>query len=246
MQVVNSFEQGSDEWHEFRKKKISGTRLKGLYSSRTYTKKNIVIKLDQHGIEYDKKASQDELYSLLTEEMRIELVREAPKKIEFYELLADHLGIEPDGENVMDRGLRLEDEVAEWFGKEYNLPLDVVGCCVSDVDPRIINSPDRMIKIDGKYKAALEIKCLSRARHLQAVCENVVPDEFESQKIQYFVVNPDLDVLYFVFYDPRVICKPYHVVKVTRAELGNKIDEFLEYQLAQLRDLDEWVEKLSF
>lgn len=255
---INKLEQGSEEWIEFRKKKISGTRLKALWSASSFTKDKLVAKYDQHGVDYERtktgtcKATVAELEKNLTPEMRMELLREATKKIEFYELLADHLGIEPDGENVMDRGLRLEEEAVEQcmqFLMTYDdvkRKFETVGCCISDEDPRIINSPDKMIKIDGKYKEAIEVKCLSRARHLQAIVENIVPDEFESQKTQYFVVNPDLEVLWFVFYDPRILCKPFHVIKVTRESLGNKIEEYKQFQLAQLADIDQLVEELSF
>lgn len=252
MIVRNEFEQNSDEWFEYRKKKITGTRLKGLWSARAYTKDKLQAKLTEHEVEFSKKDTIPMLEELLTTDMRVELLRAAPKKIEFYEMLADHLGIEPDDENVMDRGLRLEQDAADEFSKQTGLELELVGCWESEVDPRIINSPDRAVKPDKPavkkpvYTAAVEIKCLSRARHLQAICENVVPDEFESQKIQYFVVNPDLEVLYFVFYDPRVICKPFHVIEIHREDLGTKPQEYLEFQLAQLKDLDMWVEKLSF
>lgn len=269
--IIKDLIQGSIEWLDFRKKKISGTRLKGLYSARAWTKESLVKALDLFEIDYPKtvprkeggipqpKESVGELEQRLTPEARMYLLRNAPKKIDFYELLAEHLGIEPDDEDRMDRGLRLEEEalekakatiededLKEFAERGQKREYETVGCCVSDVDNRIINSPDKMIKIDGKYTEAVEIKCLSRARHLQAICENIVPEEFESQKVQYFVVNPELKILWFVFYDPRVICKPLHVIKVTREELGNKPQEYLEFQLAQLKDLDELVEKLSF
>lgn len=262
--IVNNLEQGSPEWHEFRKKKISGTRLKDLYSARAWTKESLVAALDLFEIEYPKttprkegavpqpKETVGELEKRLTPEVRMYLLRNAPKKIEFYELLADHLGIEPDDEDRMDRGLRLEEEALDMAKPlivahtEDVREFVTVGCCVSEVDPRIINSPDKLIKIKSKFKEAVEIKCLSRARHLQAIVENVVPDEFESQKLQYFIVNPDLEILWFVFYDPRVTCKPFHVIKVTRESLGNKPQEYMEFQLAQLKDIDKLVEELSF
>ena len=256
----DEFDQNSPEWFEFRKKRIGGTRLKGLWAAKAWTKEDVANMLDEFEVDYPKttprkegdkpkpKESAKELEARLTPEMRMALLSMADKKIEFYELLADHLGVEPDGEEVRERGHRLEPEAAAKFEEATGKKLQQVGCWCLDEDDRIFNSPDReVVPKKGKpITEAVEIKCLSRARHLQAVCEDVVPDEFESQKVQYFVVTPDLQTLYFVFYDPRVISHPYHVVTVTREELGNKPAEYLEFQKVQLAEIDRLVEELSW
>jgi putative phage-type endonuclease len=168
------------------------------------------------------------------------------RKIGFYELIAERLAVEPDDENRMDRGLRLEDEAIVVFEDQMNLKVERTGVCVHDDYPEVINSPDGLIIEDGKYKKALEIKCLSSARHLQAVIENKVPDEFEAQKVQYFIVNPDLDTLYFMFYDPRILSVPTWVITVTREELGDLPDKYLQFQLEQLAEINEIVERIAF
>ncbi len=207
MRIINDFEQGSDEWKEFRKGKISGTRLGEVYSSR------------------------------------------GGRKIGFYETIAERLSLDPDEENRMERGLRLESEAIEQFEDVMDLKVDRVGVCVSDVNPAIIQSPDGLIRKSPKskiYDRAVEVKCLSPARHLMAVIENEVPKEFESQMIQYFIVNEHLETLYFVFYDPRIPSVPFHIIEVTRQELGDRIGKFQAFQLEQLREMDEIVERLSF
>lgn len=203
MQVLN-IEQGSDEWFDYRKGKISGTHLSALYSKR------------------------------------------GNRKLGFYETIAERLAEEPDDENRMERGLRLEDEAAQLFAEKYNKKPEIVGVCISDEHPSIINSPDRLIKNNGKYTEALEIKCLSPARHIQAVVENKVPDEYEAQKVQYFIVNPDLQKLYFVFYDPRIQSVPFFVVEVTREELGDLPEKYKQFQLEQLKEMDDIVTRLAF
>lgn len=175
MKVLN-MEQGSEEWHDYRKGKISGTMLSDLYSKR------------------------------------------GNRKIGFYQIIADRLALDPDDENRMDRGLRLEEEATELFEKKYNKKVEQVGIAVHDKYPEIINSPDGLIKNGSKYTEAIEIKCLSPARHIQAVVEDQVPSEFEAQMLQYFIVNPDLKVLYFVFYDPRIVTVPLHIIEVHRTE----------------------------
>lgn len=203
MQVLN-MEQGSEQWHEFRKGKISGTMLSELYSKR------------------------------------------GTRKIGFYELIAEHLALDPDDENRMDRGLRLEEEAIEQFTNVTGKVVERVGVCVHDKYPEIINSPDGLIKIGNKYNEAVEIKCLSPARHLQAIIENKVPNDYEAQMLQYFIVNPDLQTLHFVFYDPRIATIPLHIIEVTRESLGDLPAKYLQFQLDQLAEVKEIIERLAF
>lgn len=204
MKVVD-IEQGSEQWLDYRKGKISGTMLSDLYSKR------------------------------------------GNRKIGFYELIAERLAVEPDDENRMDRGLRLEEEAIRKFCELYKKTVERVGVCVHDDYPLIINSPDGLIKNGDKYTEAIEVKCLSSARHLQAVIEDAVPPEFEAQMLQYFIVNPDLEKLYFIFYDPRVASVPLHVVEVFRTgNLQALVDKYLSFQLEQIKEIDGIIERLAF
>lgn len=168
------------------------------------------------------------------------------RKLGFYQVIAERLSLDPDEENRMERGIRLEEEAQATFEKKTFKKVTRVGLCVSDISPDIINSPDGLIKNRGKWTEAIEIKCLSPARHLQAVVEDKIPEEFESQKIQYFVVNDELKTLYFVFYDPRVLAIPYHVIEVHRKDIEEKIEFFKTFQLERLAEIDKIVEELSF
>lgn len=204
MKIID-VDQGSDQWLEYRKGKISGTMLSELYSKR------------------------------------------GTRKIGFYQVIAERLAIEPDGENAMERGLRLEDEAMTAFTNATGKLVKRVGICEHEYYPSIINSPDGLILgSDGKYFEAVEVKCLSSARHLEAVITDEVPPEFEAQKVQYFIVNPDLKKLYFVFYDPRVGAVPLHIIEVTRKSLGDLPEMYLKFQVEQLEEIDQWVEKLAF
>jgi len=248
MQIVE-IEQRSEEWHELRKGKITGTGLGEIWSARAYTRKDITDMLDMTGVEYSKKFTLAELEDKLPDDARIQLLKNAPRKLGFYKLIADQLSLDRDDENRMDRGLRLEVDAREWFEATYNKKVEEVGMCLSDVDPRIANSPDGLIRKSPKSKKfteAIEIKCLSPERHIQAIVENQVPEEFWAQKMQYFVVNPDLEKLYFVFHDPGIAAIPFHVVEVTREELGDWPERLLQFQIAQLELIEEIVEKISF
>jgi len=168
------------------------------------------------------------------------------RKIGFYQIIAERLGLDPNDENRMDRGNRLEDEAIELFEKKKRVKTIKAGLCVSSFSKDVINSPDRLIKINGKYAGAVEAKCLSPARHLQAVIEDTIPPEFESQKIQYFVVNDDLQVLYFVFYDPRIPSIPLHIIKVLRSDIQDQVDFFKKWQIDTLKEIEEIIERLTF
>lgn len=169
------------------------------------------------------------------------------KKLGFYQLIADRLAIEADDEDVMERGHRLEQEAIEQFSIATGIEVETdIGICVSDENPNIALSPDGLIKDGKKYKRAVECKALSAAKHLQAFFEQEIPDEYEFQKIQYFIVNEDLETLYFLFYDPRVTAKPLHWIEIHRADVEEDIKTYLEYQKQTLGEVDELLAKLAF
>lgn len=250
MKTVN-LEQGSQEWLDFRKGKVTGTRLHNIWSASEYSAGDLKSALLSSGIEipkgYSTKSKMKELLNKdIESKLWIETWKNQEKKIGFYEAIAERLAIDPDGEYPMERGLRLEDEAAEEFAKRYNKKPEVVGCWESDVDPRIINSPDRQITNDGKINEAIEIKCLNSAKHIQAIVENKIPAEYISQSIQYFIVNDELETLYFVFYDPRVQSVPFHCIEIPRSYFGDKIERYLEFQLREIEEMDSIVERLAF
>jgi predicted phage-related endonuclease len=164
------------------------------------------------------------------------------KKIGFYELIAERLGIPADGEDAMARGLRLESEAMARFeketGKKVNQDLVIWS---RDDDVNIAISPDGYI---GK-KEAVEVKCLSSARHIQAIIENKIPDDYEYQVLQYFIVNDDLNTLHFVMYDPRIIAKDFVMFQVHRKDVQKDVDTYLALERETLSEVIAWTEKLS-
>lgn len=165
------------------------------------------------------------------------------KKIGFYDLIAERLAIEPDGENPMDRGIRLEEEAIEQFveatGKEVDTSLVM---WVRDDNPSIAVSPDGFI---GKSEA-VEAKCLSSARHIEAYLTQQVPDEYEWQVLQYFIVNDDLERLYLAFYDPRLVTKQFFYLTIERESVAADVEEYLTYQRNMLEEVEDIVTNLTF
>ena len=69
---------------------------------------------------------------------------------------------------------------------------------------------------------------------------DLIPDKYHAQALQYFVVNPDLDRLYFAFYDPRVygINLSHVYVTIPRESVAGEIEAQLERELRALHIAD--------
>ena len=173
--------------------------------------------------------------------------RGSKRKLGFYELMAERLGLqEVSEETAMDRGSRLEAEARALFEAETSKKVEEVGFCISENNPNIALSPDGLILNDGKYTEAVEIKCLSSSRHLQMYFERELDNAYEAQAMQYFIVNPDLDKLYFVFFDPRITVKPMFIHEINRVEVETQIEFYRDYQEQTLDEINKLIEELAF
>jgi len=163
-------------------------------------------------------------------------------RVGFYQLIAERIAVPPSNENPMDRGKRLEEIAIEEFekktGKKVNKDLVI---WYRDDDERIAISPDGFI---GK-KEAIEVKCLSSAQFIEAWLTKKIPAEYEAQVIQYFIVNEDLQKLYFTFYDPRMP-KPLFWIEVKREEVQDKVNEYLELEREALRKIEQIEAEFTF
>ncbi len=168
--------------------------------------------------------------------------RGTEEKIGFYETIAERVATRPDSENRMARGRRLESEALERFetetGKKVNKDLVI---CFRDDDKNIAYSPDGLI---GKTED-VEVKCLNSAAHIEALLTKEIPNEYEAQIIQGFVVNDDLKTRYMVFYDPRMP-KDFFYLTIHRADLQEKITEFLDMEREVLRQIALIESQLTF
>lgn len=172
-------------------------------------------------------------------------LRGTSKKIGYYELIAERIALPPDGENPMDRGTRLEEEAIEQFeeatGNQVRTDLVI---WVSSFDDSIAISPDGFI--DAKtVTEAVEVKCLSSAKHIEAYLTQKLPSEYEFQALQYFIVNEKLQALYFCFYDPRIPSIPFFYLTISRFELVEDIKKYRQYQQDTLKEVNDIVLKLS-
>jgi hypothetical protein len=166
------------------------------------------------------------------------------KKIGFYQLVADRLSNDTDMTSDRDRGHELEAEAVAQLAKHTDLTFitDLV-IWRSDANPYMAYSPDGFT---DDLKFAAEAKCLGTAKYLKSLIEDKIPDEYREQVIQAFVVNDELERLYFILYDPRVTVQPYHVITFEREDLADEIEYYKQCELKVLAEVDDIVAKLAF
>lgn len=165
----------------------------------------------------------------------------------FYEMLAERLtsGVAEGYENPMDRGNRLEPQAREMFEFAYGLKVTQVAFCESDASQFIGFSPDGLIaNDDGVFTEDIEIKCPEGKNYVKGWLKNQVPDEYQEQVVQSFVVNEDLQKKYFILFNPEITIHPLHVIEVTRESLGAEIELLRTKQLSFINEIDEKVQYL--
>lgn len=220
MKLFN-IEQRTPEWYLTRAGRITGTKLKGLMGRTREEWENLLV--------------------------------------------AERLSMTGTEESDMARGVRLEPEAVDFFEKKMNLKVDRIGFTTADENKYIASSPDGLIydTVKGKYTQALETKCLSGKKHIAAFFEKleirdntkegdtpcyweVVPDDYKPQAVQYFIVNDDLETLYFVFYNEVITEIPMIVIRVQRADIEDEIAKMKAVQLSSLATVETKLEKILF
>lgn len=172
------------------------------------------------------------------------------KKIGFYEIIAERLSVSEEdfdgyvpNESAMDRGTRMQTYAIDRFKKETGKKVneDRVIWSRND-DENIAISPDGVIS----KTEAIETKCLSSARHVEAYLTQEVPDDYKYQCYQYFIVNDKLETLYFVFYDTRLPAIQYFVLEIHREDVKDEIEIYLKMQQSILKEINEVMQKITF
>lgn len=238
-----------ESWLAARKGKITGTMLKEVATAPTITKDDIIAVLEASATEYKKSWTKEVLNGLLTDEQKKGLLDSAnptlPKKIGFYKLIAERLAT-PDGwADPMERGSALELEAIELFSKLYKKIVVTEQVIWSREDtPSIALSPDGFMEDGFIVPEAVEIKCLASEKQMQAIIEDTLPEDYAFQVLQYFIVNDDLETLYFFLYDPRLpeSCR-HHTFVVKRADKQEEVDVYLAQQKKLLAQVEELVNK---
>lgn len=249
-------------------KKLIGYRDKALEQSKTTETQAESNKYFQKAQDYDTRILEAE-----AKNKRLKV------SIDFWKFLAETMAEQPDGENPMARGHRLEPEniqlTLQQLGYEQKDCVTDCGIWESDEDPRLACSPDAYENKENPTWA-IECKSLGSAYHLQAVIpwmihsqyirqhtlpDNLVdmavqvlppettslqatgidfiPDAYQAQVLQYFVVCDTLETLYFSLYDPRVYGDARHqTIPVRRKDIKPLIANHKRKQLNTLHIID--------
>ena len=146
------------------------------------------------------------------------------------ELIAERMtGTIPESftSDAMKHGILFEPEAIRVYEETTKNKVEEIGFCVHDNYPFIAVSPDGLVKVDGKYQGAVEVKCPSSKKHIEYIRIGRVPAEYKAQVLHYFVVVDDLQWLDFVTYDPRMKSHKINVHRVHRSEIQEEVDAAL-------------------
>lgn len=202
MKIINlSQAHNTGAWLNERLGRITGTKSGNLaldHYQQTDTKK--IIKYRDKALEQAKKAtSKDETEEYFRTALKYDdLLSETEAKnkrlkvgIDFWKFLAETMAEQPDGENPMERGHRLEPEniqlTLQQLGYQQKDCITDCGIWESDEDNRIACSPDAY-QASENPTWAIECKSLGSAYHLQAV----IPWMIHSQLIRQHTLPENL------------------------------------------------------
>lgn len=147
----------------------------------------------------------------------------------------------PD-ELPMQRGSRLEAEALQAFkdatGKEVDTSLII---WMREDNENIALSPDGVVIGEP---AAVENKCLKPALHIQAFITKEIPETYHDQAMQYFVVNDELQSLYFMFYNPDFRVHAFFYIEMRRADHIAEIEALILHERMVLEQVESVVASL--
>lgn len=256
---ILDIEQRSQEWLDFHEGRISGSSAKDYSSVRYIPKAELVEFAESKGYEFPKNLTMDNIKAMLTEDELNELYANVQINDSIYKLIAQRIAKPinpndytlPEGAtySAMLRGQILEEEARELISEKLGKKIIPGRVWQSDVNEYMICSPDGEIVDDtGKVSEAVEIKCLDSWKVVKAYYEKHPPLDYEAQIIQYFLVNENLQKLYFCIYSD-VFTNPelgLQIFELKREDYREKIELTGRVQNATLGLVEREVQKLMF
>lgn len=125
---------------------------------------------------------------------------------------------------AMEHGILFEPEALKSYNELTKNSAQEVGFCVHDKYDWLAVSPDALIFRDNIAVGAVEIKCPSSKKHIEYIRQNKMPNEYKHQIFHYFIVIDTLQFLDFCSYDPRNRDLNTHIVRVTREEIREELE----------------------
>lgn len=211
MKILN-IEQNTEEWLEFRKGKSGGSAFGKIYKVNGRNNQEI----------------KDQFFVMLAERVARPMTPN------------DYLDRMPEGVpfSWAVRGHILEPEAAKAFSVKYDKVLEDGKVWADDDNHNSYVSPDRVITSpDGKIREAVEIKCLSSEKVLKVWYDRqylkpgesdfwALPNnEYKAQVLKYFMVNKDLETLYWVLYTDLIPKLELQVLEIKRNDILSFIED---------------------
>lgn len=142
----------------------------------------------------------------------------------------------------MQRGTDLEPLARKEYERITKKKVQQVGFISSTTYPLFGLSPDGLV---GRF-GAIEVKCPNTKNHVKTVRQKKVPAQYKHQVLAHFVINPKLQWLDFISYDPRFHVKPIYILRVTREEWLEDIKEAEENTAAFFAKFDKIKNEIIF
>ena len=257
---ILDLEQRSQEWLDFHEGRISGSSAKDYSSVRYIPKAELVEFAESKGYDFPKNLTMDNIKAMLTEDELNELYANVQLNDSIYKLIAQRIAkpINPNDYadrlngatySAMLRGQILEDEARDLISEKLGKQIIPGRVWQSEENEYMICSPDGEIVDDtGKVSEAVEIKCLDSWKVVKAYYEKHPPLDYEAQIIQYFLVNENLQKLYFCIYSD-VFTNPdlgLQIFELKREDYKEEIEIVKRVENATLELVEKEVQKLMF
>lgn len=258
---ILEFEQRSEEWFEYRDGRIGGGKAKEYAKPRYISKDELVKYAQDKGHEFKPTITMNNIRELMSQQDLDELDYSVQMSDAIYKLIAENIA-KPINENDYEdrlggrrfsmalRGELLEDEARERISVELGTDVLPGRVWQSDFNDKIYVSPDgEIISEDDKVRKAVEIKCLDSWKIVKAFYEQSPPDEYRQQVVQYFLVNEDLEELYFCMYSDVFAAAPaleLQVFSVKRKDVEREVEAARILEENVLKIVDREVQQFIF
>lgn len=242
MIVRDDIEQGTQEWLDLRRGKVTGSTLKDLYGKQPTSLKELKGILDRHTIPhtgpergFEGAATIAKLLTILPKEERDNIEARIPFKEWTFQVIADRLtNKEPDlsPDELMQRGHDNESTMLEHLKAETKRDFQPGRVWESKTLANFMVSPDaECLDAKGKIVAAGEFKSPLARKHCKMLLRNTYLPEYHLQLLSYFICNPDLETLYFVSYNSYFKKQDhrFRLFTIQRADMAIEIAQISDF-----------------
>lgn len=133
--------------------------------------------------------------------------------------------VEEDGycSPAMQRGKDLEPLARRIYERLNKVKVTQAGFIQHEIYDWLGLSPDGLVHNGKTWIGGTEIKCPNTETHVRYIRMDVVPVEYRSQVLSYFIIGEDIDYVDFVSYDNRYAIKPIFQKRTYRKDVAEEV-----------------------